>query len=617
MLKDKILKFHQNIEDTHYKGFSFYNKSNEIRNKFAHDGGSLTNNDIKNLINKFNGILANIQSELNYSIKKIDTQNKKLKRFEKFGNKNFGDEIQRKTTTESIKDALDDSVPIPEKISFPDNQASIETEKYLEPKTEHEKSLLEFAKQHDELREQISADIIEHINSSYEQTDITAKDNPFTSEAVVLNQVSQKTDDELLKSISEIQQKLLSTQTGKDNDCNFDFYKTEYKKLLNDKNEKNKQSQNEVLARNFKSDLQKSFNERYTNWQLKEIDKWRKLFLEELYKKIEQFRKLKNLLSPFINNFGMLWDLSDGVFQNCGFEILNDFAEVLENDKSLQELAELIGRESSETEIMIRELREKIELKTEYHPKPAYKGQISGIRLSGELSSVLPSELAMSQSPTTQMYFAKKFAEKRLLSYQYINRQKQYKTETKTEEIEVPQKQKKEKGPVIICVDTSGSMSGTPEQVAKTITFAIAKKCLEQNRSCYLISFSTNIQVKNLTEVKHGQGLNKLLSFLRMSFNGGTDVEPALNHSLKMLSDNDWKNADVLVVSDMVMGNLSATITNRIKAQQEKETKFYSLVIGETGNKNVIDVFDENWSYNTNAKDSMHHLVRQIQKITP
>ena len=30
----------------------------------------------------------------------------------------------------------------------------------------------------------------------------------------------------------------------------------------------------------------------------------------------------------------MLWDLSDGVFQNCGFEILNDFAEVLENDKS-------------------------------------------------------------------------------------------------------------------------------------------------------------------------------------------------------------------------------------------------------------------------------------------
>ena len=102
-----------------------------------------------------------------------------------------------------------------------------------------------------------------------------------------------------------------------------------------------------------------------------------------------------------------------------------------------------------------------------------------------------------------------------------------------------------------------------------------------------------------------------------MSFNGGTDVEPALNHSLKMLSDNDWKNADVLVVSDMVMGNLSATITNRIKAQQEKETKFYSLVIGETGNKNVIDVFDENWSYNTNIKDSMHHLVRQIPKITP
>ena len=179
----------------------------------------------------------------------------------------------------------------------------------------------------------------------------------------------------------------------------------------------------------------------------------------------------------FLKKFGRLWDLSQGAFNDYGFEILKEFADILENDESLKELADLIGRQAAEIERYEKELRKKTEIKTEYHPKPAYRGQISGLRLSGEITSALPSELAMSKNPATQRYFAQKFAEKKLLSYAYINRTKSYRTEKKTEEVQVPVKEKEQKGPVIICVDTSGSMGGTPERVAKTITFALAKKC--------------------------------------------------------------------------------------------------------------------------------------------
>ena len=193
--------------------------------------------------------------------------------------------------------------------------------------------------------------------------------------------------------------------------------------------------------------------------------------------------------------------------------------------------------------------------------------------------------------------------------------EKELREEHSTETVEISVKEKEKKEPVIICVDTSGSMNGTPERVAKTITFALAKKCLDEERKCFLISFSPGIEVQDLSHFEKSNGLNVLVQFLRKSFNGGTDASPALEKSLELLSSNDWKNADVLVVSDMVMGSFSAELEARIKAQQKKESTFYSLVIGSSGNKNVIDIFDENWSYNTADSHAMRHLVKNIAAI--
>ena len=142
--------------------------------------------------------------------------------------------------------------------------------------------------------------------------------------------------------------------------------------LKNFKKEEETNERLEILARNLKQDLEKSLQERYIAWQLKEIDKKRKKYLEELYKKIEQFKKLKDKLSPIIKEFGRLWDLSSGNFNDVGFEILKEFQDLLENDSALQELADLVGRQAEEKEKYEKELREKTKFKTEYHPKPAY-----------------------------------------------------------------------------------------------------------------------------------------------------------------------------------------------------------------------------------------------------
>ena len=632
-LNERIRSFHESVVKTNYKRFMFLSQSKYVRNLLAHSTGADSSEKIAGAWQSFFNFSGQAKSELEANIKRSDSERKEISKFEKFGSSKFGNELERKQLSQALADKMDSSLAANEKLDFAETQASAEAKKFFETETTAQKGLLDFAKNHAELNQQIQSEILETLQTAYDETEITNPENPFYDENIFVSSIQSLSAENLLKNLSDIQNQLCATKTGKDNSVNFDFYKKQYEHLLKqleseEKKDAKQKLQNllklqkkpdphdfEILARNLKADLQKSLTERYTAWQLEEIDKKRKEYLEELYKKIEQFKKLEELLSPVINNFGRLWDLSKGSFNDYGFEILKDFADILENDESLKELADLIGRQENEKETYEKELLEKVELKTEYHPKPAYRGQISGLRLSGEITSALPSELAMSKNPATQRYFAQKFAEKKLLSYAYTNRQKTYRTETTTEEVEVAKKETEQKGPVIICVDTSGSMGGTPERVAKTITFALAKKCIEEERGCYLISFSSGIEVKNLCEFEKSNGLAELIDFLRMSFCGGTDAEPALKHSLELLEQNEWKNADILVVSDMIMGEFSENMKKDIKAQQQKETKFYSLVIGDSGNQNVIDAFNENWAYNANARDAMHHLVRQIKQI--
>ena len=115
--------------------------------------------------------------------------------------------------------------------------------------------------------------------------------------------------------------------------------------------------------------------------------------------------KLESLLLPFIKNFGRLWDLSEGTFETNGFEILDTFAKLLENDESLKELADLLGKQTRAQISYEKELRDKVVIKSSWQPKHAYKGEINGLRFSNDISSVLPSELSLMNNPAANKLF--------------------------------------------------------------------------------------------------------------------------------------------------------------------------------------------------------------------
>ena len=367
----------------------------------------------------------------------------------------------------------------------------------------------------------------------------------------------------------------------------------------------------ESVKEHFSDKWSELFYKKQTNWELVIIDEQRKKFCEELYKQIENLKKLQEALEPFTNELGRLWDMSKGSWQKINFDILKKYTDLLQHDKALKELAEMLGRMQQAEKEFEEELFADIKLKTGWKIETANKSDLIGVHESDDISNALPSEFALLADPTTETVFYKKFAEKKLQTFEYQGRTQ----EIIEEEFENKRQKAKEnqKGPFIICVDTSGSMHGTPETVAKMLCFAVLKISIRENRKCYLISFSTGIETLNLTDLKNS--LDKIIQFLSMSFHGGTDATPAMQESLRMLETEDYKKADVIMVSDFVMPAFDEKIQKQIEKVKEKKTKFHSLVIGTSQNKGVMKDFDNNWFYNPNNQDSVLTLVKNLQTM--
>lgn len=599
------------------------------RNKTSHQMHFSDDEDFSKICSTLFSNIKKIEHDVCSVIPQQKTESKKKRKFENFASSEFGSENDRKQLVDAMEDMIAPVEPQEMKIEFPENKFAKIAEDTLSEILRHENTH-PYALSHEGIRENIQTDILEWL----QKTQVTLeKENPFFDEAVFLAQQKKISAQELALDLSaensKIQyhyKRLPSVSDSKrgsiaPSTLDFDFYRkafSEQKKIKTDKDGNEtiawKSAEKlDTLHRNFLSDMERNLIDRKNKWEMERIDALRKLFLEELYKKIEKFMRLEKLLSPFIGDLGRLWNLSNRPFETSGFEILEQFAKLLEQDESLQELAKMIGKQSRAQEIFEKEMRDKVVIKTEWHPKPAYRGEIDGLRYSNDIASVLPGELAMMKNPAAKKLFQLKFAQKQLLSFAYQNDKAKDKEEHESEEVEVAKKD--QKGPVIICVDTSGSMSGTPENIAKTMTFALSKIAMEEERKCYLISFSTGIETLDMSDFKSGDALTRIVQFLRMSFNGGTDASPALKHAVQMLQKDGYKNADVLMISDFVMGSLPDDLVKSIEEEKKKNTDFYSLVIGSSGNQGTIACFNHNWVYDTADPQASRHLAEQLEKV--
>lgn len=145
------------------------------------------------------------------------------------------------------------------------------------------------------------------------------------------------------------------------------------------------------------------------------------------------------------------------------------------------------------------------------------------------------------------------------------------------------------------------------------MTLLIAGKARQQKRACYLINFSTDIDTLDLA---NDFGMEALIKFLGMSFHGGTDAIPALDHALGVMQNETYERADLLMISDFIMASLPEPTRQQIVQQRTHGNRFYSLVIGDYFmTQRLTSLFDHEWVFDPQTSQ-IHELISFEKKLS-
>ena len=259
--------------------------------------------------------------------------------------------------------------------------------------------------------------------------------------------------------------------------------------------------------------------------------------------------------------------------------------------KDLLKLAKIIGRSGS------------VDFKPSGHFPTAAKSDITGITIGDNLSSLLPSETALLSCPATQPTFYHNYVEKRLQIFASASSGNAPVTH--------------QDGPVIICLDTSGSMRGEKVEIACNLTMAITIIAQRRKRDVLVVKYSDWHFLLKVTKLsRQREDLEKFLS----SYQGCGNAENELFRWLfKDILPNEkaFDTADILCITDFGWEPLNDYTIKLIESFKRKGMIFYGLnVLGfeKWSFDSMTTVCDSLWKWSSNHLEEMNTQKKGTQK---
>ncbi len=381
------------------------------------------------------------------------------------------------------------------------------------------------------------------------------------------------------------------------------------KKLPEDSRKKIKDSK-KTLRGLLQKRWQKLLDEEHAKWKMEKLAEYRHQLFAMLEKWMDILQQLADAMRHLCITPGLLFDLSKDGLSFSDIEEMKRWADYLSQNKDARKLCELLGRmravKHAKREERIKAMEIVPEIRVDIHSRE----EIVGVGAGNSIEYALAGEKALLADEDTALLFYLKFAENRLMQFETKGEIIVNTTVEKEVLTEVSEEEKM--GPIIICVDTSGSMQGVPELIAKAVTLYMATMAASQKRDCYLINFSTHIETLDLSG---HLSMPNLIKFLKRSFHGGTDASPAIEHGVKTMKKENYKKADMLVISDFLMNDLPQNVRKGALSARDNDNRFYSLTIGEAFIKNPLnDLFAQEWVYDPRV-GSIHQLLDMADRV--
>ena len=335
-------------------------------------------------------------------------------------------------------------------------------------------------------------------------------------------------------------------------------------------------------------------------WECRgEGDELKELFLDKWFALLNQkeYDYQYNHIESLCNSFYLLQRKNGHQADNAPFhsriewlthtnpDLRNEllvYERSMKNHPAIRQLIQLLGKRSKDN----LKIDSASGINKRLLVSHATNSDITGITLGDNLNSLLPIEYCFLADDKLRPVFLERYAEKRLQVFDY-------KSEQTAGFLGVPEKVSGQ-GPFIICVDTSGSMQGERERLAKSAILAVAMLTEKTRRKCYVINFSDDAVALLIEDL--GRDIPKLVEFLKQSFHGGTDIEPALNETSHIINGNDFQDSDVVLISDFEIPPMGYHLSERVRRLKLRKTSFFALVFGNHPESEYLQLCDKYWN---------------------
>jgi uncharacterized protein with von Willebrand factor type A (vWA) domain len=233
-------------------------------------------------------------------------------------------------------------------------------------------------------------------------------------------------------------------------------------------------------------------------------------------------------------------------------------SKILEN-KNLHKIVKKLGKLKL---IAINEYKSKIK---------HYSGEIYSIKIGDDLKHLLPKELVNFSDEILYLDFLRKFVDKKLLTYDLDN------------EVE------KNKGPIIVLLDHSGSMYGEREIWGKAVALSIIEIAKREKRKFGYIAFDDDVRFKKIFE---DISIDDILELASLYYGGGTNFEKPLKCAMEMIGEG-FDNADIVLITDGY-AEVSDEFLNKLNDfKKDKKLKLVSIFIETHPTETIKKISDE------------------------
>ena len=249
------------------------------------------------------------------------------------------------------------------------------------------------------------------------------------------------------------------------------------------------------------------------------------------------------------------WGFDNGTQIRVSFQEKRRAVERIRRSEKLKKLTNMIGKFRNTA------------LKVQKRKSNSVKNSIKSVTTGGDLQRSLPSEKMQLCNPITKKNFLRKWNQNQLMQYKMISNSE------------------KARGPIVCCIDTSGSMNGARETWSKAVAIAMLEIAHSQHRDFACILFDNNAQ-EPIIIAKDKLEPEKVVDIAEIFTYGGTNFEKPLKKAMEVIENQKFKKADILFITDGEC-NVNDSFLRKFNAvKDEKDFSVMSVLIN-TGRGSV------------------------------